>query len=380
VQRSFGPTCVRVAMVAALAAPAAVAVSPAIGLGGHVSHRPDPAGILHGAPIRGMFLDDRGADPQRVTGDLPRLKAIGVNTIPLYIRLTTTGTNSNTVSVSPAATPEPTLRRLIGLAHKLGLAVNLVPFVEMPGPDYVWRGLLNPSKPGLWFANYQKVLRPYEKLAEKLNVELFTVGSELNALQQPSFRSYWKTLIAQTRSTFKGKLSYQSATGAQAVEKMTWWDLVDLIGVSAYYSLSPKPDPTVASLVKTWTHYYLPALKTTSQKFNRKIFFSEVGYSSNSLTAWKPAVTWDQHIGTISLQAQANAYEALLIATKGLSWYAGTQWFHWGKRQDTNNANYVPRDKPAECVIGKYWAPSRDSKLSDKPGKCYLAHLTARRH
>jgi hypothetical protein len=311
-----------------------------------------------------MFLDDRGNTPEERADDLPRLKAIGVNTIPLFIFLHSPSINSNNVSKGPETTSDSVLRSMITLAHRTGLAVNLVPYVRIDGP-HVWRGYLDPPNPHIWFAQYRAILRGYEQLAEQTNVELFTLGTELHALQQDAHRAEWKTVVDEARQRFHGLLTYQSSSGKQAAEQMSWWNWVDIIGVSAYYSLSSEPDPPLSDLENAWTRGYLPPLAALSKKFHRKVLFGEIGYVSNNYAAWKPAIAYQMKTATVSLKAQANAYEALLTTTERQSWYAGTLWFHWGPMRPVPNMSYVPRDKPAECVIAKHWAPSR-------PGVCAL--------
>jgi hypothetical protein len=305
-----------------------------------------------------------------------RLKAIGINMIPLYLWLTTPSITSNVVTKSPNITTDANLRLLIAKAHELEMAVNLVPYVKVEPPgggESVWRGKITPPQPVTWFTNYRAILRPYERLAEELKVELFTVGSELYALQQPAFVPHWNGVVTEARTLFKGKLTYQSSSGDNAAQNMTWWNLVDFIGVSPYYSLSPKSNPPVNELVNTWKWSYLPSLKATSQKFNnKKVLFAEIGYTNNSLTAWKPAKIWDLSQGALSPFAQANAYEALLQATSELTWFAGVQWFHWGPAGDGTRVDYNPRNKPAECVIAIWWSPNRDGTLTSKcPGSMF---------
>jgi hypothetical protein len=359
-------------VVAGLAAASPWAAAQGVSSAAPGAARPDPAGILKGGQIRGMFLNDRGNMPQARAGDLPRLKAIGINTIPLFIFLESPSTHSNAVSKGAETTPDDVLRSMIRLAHGMGMAVNLVPYVRIvaPGP-HQWRGYLDPPNPHLWFARYRAILRGYEQLAEETNVELFTLGTELHALQQDAHRADWKLVADEARQRFHGLLTYQSSSGKQAAEQMTWWNWVDIIGVSAYYSLSPKPNPPLADLENSWTHNYLPPLAALSKKFHRKVLFGEIGYSSNNYAAYKPAISWQMSTSTVSLQAQANAYEALLTTTERQSWYAGTMWFHWGPPRKVPNKTFEPRDKPAECVLAQHYVPNH-------PGVCALVQAGGR--
>ncbi|MDX6285258.1 MAG: hypothetical protein QOG53_743 [Frankiales bacterium] len=343
-----------------------------------VAMRADPAGILKpGAQIRGMFLWKRQHAASEMIGDLPRLKADGVNTIAVYIMLETSKINGSDVTQRADVRTGRDAVAVIKAAHRIGLAINLVPYIQIPA-THSWHGYLNPTYPKLWFSNYRKILRKYEDLAERNNVELFTIGTELYTLQQDRFVPHWKELVAEARRHFHGKLTYTSSIGGDAALKMTWWNLVDYIGVSPYYTLSSKPNPPVNALVQTWKRSYFPGLKSLSTKFNRKVLFGELGYTSNSYTAYKPATVFRHGIGERSPQAQANAYQALFEATKGQTWYTGVQWFHWTTQRNPRNTDFDPRDKLAECIIAKYWKTDVNpagSVLAYQPALCWSAHV-----
>ena len=327
-----------------------------------------------------MFLEEKRTKPYMMVEDLARLKADGVNTIAMFLFVRTPTLKSNTVDKGPDARSNATVAATVDIIHKAGLAVSLIPYVRID-QDNTWRGLLNPTDPHAWFGNYRRLLREYAALAEAHDVELFTVGTELYTLQADRFRPEWKRVVDETRSIFHGKITYETSTGGDALERMTWWDLVDYIGLSAYYSLSPKHNPPVADLIKVWKQVYFPKLRETSIKFNRKVLFGEIGYTSNSLAAYKPATIWQTNEGTYSPEAQANAYQAVLEATKGQTWYAGIQWFHWALPQGSHNRGYEPRNKPAECVLAKYWAAQTNflKGFEDSTSRCWLAHVNVKR-
>lgn len=60
---------------------------------------------------------------------------------------------------------------------------------------------------------------------------------------------------------------------------VNFWDALDFIAVSAYYPLSSHINPSLEELNAAWVPI-MDTLQVTSQKFNKKVIFSEIGYAS----------------------------------------------------------------------------------------------------
>jgi hypothetical protein len=77
----------------------------------------------------------------------------------------------------------------------------------------------------------------YARLAERTRVESLSVSCEL--IEASKKEAHWRALIPKLRKVFHGELT-SSANWSQGPfgESMTkrWWDLVDIIGIDAYYN------------------------------------------------------------------------------------------------------------------------------------------------
>lgn len=296
-----------------------------------------------------MILAGFGDNPRSAIADLPRLKADGVNTVSIYINTYMATISSNTIDYKHASPSDATVSLITQAAHRIGLAVQILPIPEVVD-HFVWRGVIRPSNVATFFASYTAMVKHYVNLANRLDVEIVAIGSELTSMQ--GYTSSWRSLAAWTNAHYKGLTTYMST--APTTPTIPWWDSLDVISISPYYSLSNARIPTVSEMAATWRRSYLPSLANLSQKFHRPVLFDEIGYASVEYTAYKPAVA-DRGSRKVSQQAQANAYQALLEATRGQTWLRGVVWWHWGLPDKGARTGYLIRDKKAERVLRSFW-------------------------
>ncbi|MFZ1750536.1 MAG: hypothetical protein WAU01_10100, partial [Saprospiraceae bacterium] len=208
-----------------------------------------------------------------------------------------------------------------------------------------------------WECNYTSYIMDYAKVAARLDVEMFCVGTEFN-IATTKREKYWKGLIADIRKIYKGKLTYSA--NWDHYEQFKLWQDLDVIGISSYFPLSEEKNPTVGLLVKEWKPI-IKKLKSFSQKHNKKILFTEYGYMSVDGCAGK---TWElekmKHQLNINHYAQCNAYDALWTAMSKESFWAGGflwKWFPEGMgHEGYPEKDYTPQNKPAEKIIKKWFS------------------------
>ena len=360
-----------VAGAAALAAviPAAIAVaaqSPipikrGVGVGqltGGPSY--DPAGVLRGAPIRGMILTGFNESPRGTGQDFSRLRTIGVNTVIINVYVHQSSPTSNYVQTSAPNVTDGQLVALANNAHKAGLAVELEPVIVVDtgrtgGAAFFWRGQITPSSPATWWRYYNAMVGHYTGVANAMHAEIFSMGSELDSMQK--YTPNWTFLARWVNARYHGLTTYM-ATGS-AVFYIPWIPYLDVISMSAYYSLSNKIPPPVSEMAYVWQHNILPMLKSRLyDRYHRRVLINELGYASVEGSAYKPSISYQ--FGTPASEVdQANAYIAFLASAQSqYSWLAGVGWWHWDKLKPLPmlDRGYSVRDKKAECVIAHFWA------------------------
>ncbi|MFC4055174.1 hypothetical protein ACFOY4_36275 [Actinomadura syzygii] len=247
---------------------------------------------------------------------------------------------------------DASLRHVIGLSRRAGLRVLLKPHVDLPGDQD--RAEIRPRDARSWFAAYTRLIVHYADLARETGVEELSVGTELAGLSND--RAPWLDVVRQVRSRFHGTLVY--AANYDEFEHVAFWDVLDLIGIDAYWPLASRPTADPAALRRAWR----PILRRVGRfaaLHRRKVLFTEAGYVSQRGSTTAP-FAWD--IADVDGSAeQAAAYEALLASCAGLPWWAGVHWWMWddwpGAAETPRRLSYSPHGKPAERVLRRWWRP-----------------------
>ncbi len=263
---------------------------------------------------------------------------------------------------SPATATDAELRRVIDLAHSLGMRVMLFPSLILSKDPSHWWGQIGPSFTSEdqwrdWFASYTEVILHYASLAQDAGVDMFSIGRELGGVTHRE--KEWRQVIQEVQGKFKGPITYSSLNTAPwgfphgEEKRIKWWDAVDYIGLSAYYVVADKKDPTVEELKNAWSSKgYIAILESLNSQFNKPVIITEVGYPSQE------GYSIGQRDGAVDLQEQANLYQAALEALWGKPWLKGIFWWQWfatptiGGPSDSGG---TPYGKPAEEILKKYY-------------------------
>jgi hypothetical protein len=324
---------------------------------------------------------------------LNEIQATGANTVTLVPNFFMANEYSNTMKLNLNATTPwmsesdslEQVRQGIVDAVARGLNVVVKPHVETD--NRVWRALIEPSDPVLWFANYKAMMVDYAKTAQAAGAAMFVVGTEMKSMSDPTkvatdgktYTQKWAEIIDAVRAEFSGKVTY-AATDEEALE-VQFWDKVDYIGVDAYFSMTNSTSPSVAELVDSWIEKpingnsiavygetsVVDTWKHLSEQWGRKVIFTEIGYGSydgvNRSPGWIVSDTVDR-------QEQTDCYEALYQVMKnyGGQWLDGA--FLWSYQTNLDPAylkgnDYTTQGKPANDVItAGYSSPAHVTGLT----------------
>lgn len=249
----------------------------------------------------------------------------------------------------------------IEYARSVGLKVFVKPHIWMhDSPEDKWRSDIYPTSDEnweLWMESYREFIVRYATLAEQANAEMFCIGTEFTRLTLEK-TSYWEALIKEVRTIYSGKITY-AANWYKEYDRIQFWDQLDYIGVQAYFPLVNKNNPTVKEISKGWQKH-LPVLESVSQKFNRKILFTEMGYKSTPNSAVKPW-EWAEYGADAkkdySAETQVNCYESFFKTVWNKKWFAGVHIWQlrndFGKNDRNVKYDFSPQGKPAEATIAK---------------------------
>ncbi|MBC8106533.1 MAG: hypothetical protein H7Z14_08085, partial [Anaerolineae bacterium] len=305
-----------------------------------------------------LALFSQTVDPSRLNFFLDNAAAMGVDHLSINHWWFQDNINSTQIApnFSKYSASDDTIRQVIDAAHARGMAVQLRPIVDLANDPSHWRGEITGGSS--WFNNaggYGDYIRHMADIAQAKNVELFSMGVELETVQTQE--TNWRNLVTDVRSRFDGDLVYGANWGNPAVgNTVNWWDAVDYVGIDAYYPLTGVNNPTPAQLLSAWTARanQIEAWRNSVAP-TKQILFTEVGYQALD---GANAAPYGATSSTVDMREQADCYRALLIALSGRSWFSGAYWWAW----DPNNVHPAAGDyenfgKPAYDVMGSFYVP-----------------------
>jgi hypothetical protein len=205
-----------------------------------------------------------------------------------------------------------------------------------------------------WFRNYEEYVTGYARRAQEAGADMFCVGRELDRSVLRREQD-WRRVIARVREVFRGPLVYSA--NFDSYEALEFWDALDYIGVSAYFSLSADEDPSLDALVAGWERA-LPPLEARARRFGKPVIFTEVGFASVAGAARTP---WRPPDGAPRPWLQARCYEATLRVAAARPWIQGTFWWLWeGVEQPPfRDDSYTLKGKPAGFLLRGWYAAPR---------------------
>lgn len=181
---------------------------------------------------------------------LAGLKEMGFNTLALMVPVYQETLNSKEIFINDGLggdTPtQEALRHAIETCHKLGMRVMIKVHVD-PRTDEARVNIL-PSEE--WFDSYEEIILRYVIFSAANDVEIFSIGTELEATTFDAWDHRWKSIISKVRLIYRGELTY-SANWTE-YKGVPFWHELDFIGIDAYFPLTENDEPTMEELTGAW--------------------------------------------------------------------------------------------------------------------------------
>jgi len=321
-----------------------------------------PLGRLEGLPYRGVAMQVQRIDNVMDYGrSVDRAAEVGADTILFVVDSKQENGKSTRIFLDMRAEPTPDkLGELIQYAHKRKLRVILMPIVLFEAPiGNEWRGTLHPDVWEDWWDSYREMVHHYTVVAEKNNVELFVVGSELVSTETQT--EEWTRTIRQVRKEYHGQITYSANWDHYTT--VSFWDQLDLMGMNSYYDLgkdvpgtkAEKNKATIEQIDKRWAKIQSSIL-SFGKKIQKPIVMLEVGWCSMGNAVTEP---WDytQETEPLDLEIQRRLYEAYFETWYGKPGFGGFLIWAWTPNASgPEDRGYTPEGKPAEQVLRKWLA------------------------
>ncbi len=240
------------------------------------------------------------------------------------------------------------LKAGIRQAREAGLGVLVKPHVWVPGG---WAGQVEmTSEAGWksWFEGYGRGVADLAQVAATAEADGFCVGVELRAT---THRSEWRLLIERVRKTFKGPLTY-CAHGADEVEAVPFWPLLDSVGASLYPALG---DDRALDAWRSVMTNEARRVKGIADRYGKPAAALEIGLRSAAGAAARPWESAEERAAPADEQVQAEVLSAWL-ETLAAETFAEAHVWRWfsdpaaGGPQDTD---FTIQGKQAERMLAE---------------------------
>lgn len=339
----FG-TCCSLSVLAALAAPCPDGTRPL--------SPPSERGVA-----LGLFSADPRYDYRELVEEIAQLGATHLSVVWVHWQ-----DDVRATEIGPRPGMSATRSQIVetmAQAKAAGLHVTGFPIVRLlHGGHTDWRGKIAPRDEDAWWESYRAFILEGALLAKEGGADRYSVGSEL--LSRESMRSRWLDLIDRVRLRAE-KLELLYSANWDHYRPVTFWDAVDVIGLTAYWELTRSHDASTEALAAAW-EAPRAELARWSEALGRPVVFTEIGYPSlDGGAAWP----WDEtRRADVDLEEQARAYRAFRRAWSGRDLLAGVYFWNWFGFGGPKDGNYTPRGKPAEEVLRSWYGESTNGECS----------------
>lgn len=303
----------------------------------------------------GLFASTQDPEEQRKIYQslLDEIKQAGATDISIVVRWRQDTVHSSKIYQDQGITvPDELLIQVLQDAHQRGLRTFLLPIIWLKERKMgVWRGTIAPQDENAWWKDYERFIMHYAQIAEQNQVSLLSVGSELLSMETKKER--WDTLISKVRAKYSHKLTYSA--NWDHFEVPTFWDKLDVVGLTAYQELSKQPDPSVKELQLGWRSFTV-RLNTWARENQFHYIFTEVGYPSHAKGAAYP---WNYSANAAPApNLQAKCYQSMMQ-----QWHAdprldGVYIWNWFGFKSLQDRGYTPRGKPAQAILERWYKES----------------------
>ncbi|WP_299681192.1 hypothetical protein [uncultured Dokdonia sp.] len=310
---------------------------------------------------RGMsvFWSYDKEDVQKATKDIIKDNIEWVTVIPFIDQQDeTTNRIGGTVTPGVWSRRDSVTMKHISRLQERDIRVHLKPHIWLRDG---WRSNIELSQEDweIWFKSYEERMLQYARIATKMEVPLFCIGTELRTAIQHQPEA-WLPFIKEIKKIYSGKLTYAS-NWDDPIEDIPFWKELDYIGVQAYFPLTTQEEPDLETIKAGWDAH-ITALKNASEQYEMPILFTEIGYRSDATATIAPW-EWGALTGALtqkkSDKTQQLAYEAMFQKLWDEPWFAGCYIWQWHTRTTakgaSTNVDFTPRFKPAENTITKWY-------------------------
>lgn len=317
----------------------------------HIRYSDNAKSVFKDGMIKGMTMPMHSKVENFDYGPiLKEIKDLGTEWVQINVKFYQENYKSSLIKIPFEDTSFwATLEDTVAKAKAMDLKVSLLPIVRLDRTTATeWRGSIEPDSRSIWYTSYTQMIEKVASISSKHEVDILSIGSEFTTMQ--SDLKEWKEIISSVKSIYCGAISY--SVNWDALDKVSFVDELDVLGVSCYYPLTNYSDPSLRNLKKAWSKLKSKII-SYQNNLNLPIYLSELGYTSQDGTNTNP---WNYSISsTIDVEEQKDCFQAFVSTVNKDSNFHGAfiyDWFDVGGLQDLD---YTVKGKPAEQVIRSWF-------------------------
>ena len=282
---------------------------------------------------------------------LAYLKESGFDTVSIMVPAYQDNIDSDIIFTNDMENGDtPTLDALehaIETCHTLGLRVMLKPHVD-PRTD---EARINIMPSDAWFDSLEEFTLRYAYFAQENNVEMFSVGTELEATTFSAWAHRWDQLIDKVKEVYDGVLTY-SANWTEYKE-VPFWDKMDFIGIDAYFPLTGSKDATKEELVAAWEEHAneIQAWREEKGLTDKGVILTEIGYPSADGANTQP---WVAITNVEDQQEQADSIDATFEVLSKRPWFNGYYMWQYFPQDRWSPLGFTIKGKKSEEVVNEW--------------------------
>ena len=258
------------------------------------------------------------------------------------------------IFIDARKTPSKTeLLKLLGEARQRNLHVTVMPILLLSNPrGSEWRGVIEPPDWETWWRDYREFLLFYADIAREGGANAFILGSELVSTEK--YTDQWKKAIETVRGRFGGQLGYSA--NWDHYKPVQFWDKLDFVGMTSYYTLADKKNPSVDEIVARWQPIF-KEVEEWRRQMNKPLVLTEVGWCSQEGAATAPWNYYQNQKATPEgHEEQRRLYEAFLRVWDEKPGIEGIYWWEWTPGSGgPSDFGYTPKGKPAEKLLREWF-------------------------
>ncbi|MFH1877655.1 MAG: discoidin domain-containing protein [Candidatus Omnitrophota bacterium] len=279
---------------------------------------------------------------------LAYLKELGVDSVAIMVPAYQEDLDSKEIFTNDKEGGDtPTMESLehaIQTCHSLGMRVMLKPHVD-PRTNEARINIMASEE---WFNSYEEFILKYARLAQEQNVEIFSIGTELEATTFETWAGRWNQVIDKVKEVYKGYLTY-SANWTEYKE-VPFWDKIDFIGIDAYFPLTEDNEPTLDDLKSAWGARADEIEKWMEEKglTAKGVVLTEIGYPSADGANRQP---WVAVTNIEDQQEQADCLEATFDVLTKRPWFKGYYIWQFFPQDRWSPLGFTVKGKKSEEVL-----------------------------